>query len=386
MDLNLEFGLYEIALMGSMVLLCAGLTWYYLTTYLCVLKIKNIPVSEHKKPVSVVLSGKNQSEALRKNLAFWLGQKYPDFEVIVVFENTDEEVAELLTDYARRYPRLKLINANQSINFFDEQKFSLSIGVKSALHDIVILTQARFRPASEHCLDYIQSAFDKDTKVVVGSVRFNQGGGICSFADFLEFEQNCQSLSAIAHGTPLTARRDLIAYDKDYFLEHRGYADSYALDSGSFDKLYPLIRHRKELNMQLHPGSEAHYAYPHSLSHALRTERQYKNTLNSIHRPAKLWISALHWMNLAFFTLLILGFIQFFSQGLPQIGKGISLWFSIFLLLALCKFTLQAILTQKVFRKAHQGVIWFMLPLYEILYLPLCLSLKVGIGKKHKGR
>lgn len=382
MYFNLTFGYSEIALLCGILLLCAGLSWYYFQSYLPVSRIRPAEISDTKKPVSIVLSGKNQSEALRKNLVFWLEQKYPDFEVVVVYENSDEEVSDLLSDLSRRYKHLKLIHANQSINFFDEQKFSLSIGVKSAEHDMVILTHARFRPTSEHCIDYLQSAFGKDTKVVVGTARSSLIQKICSLTGFLEFEQTTRYLSAITSGQPLTARRDLIAYDKDFFLEHHGYTDTYALDSGSFDKLYPLIRHKKELSIQIHPGSEVQYSYPFSLTDAVRSEQQYKNTLQSIHHPSKLIFTASHWMNLFFFGFLAWGIIHFFQTCFSKISQEIPLWFTIFFLLVAVKYTIQSVLIQKAARKLQYGQLWFMLPMYEILYLPLCFSLKIGAGRK----
>ena len=132
MELNYSLQPLEWALLACMAVTAFMLIRFYLMVYSKVYRYKPPQPTQEKHPVSVVLSSKNEYEALKKNLLFWLEQKYPDFEVVVVYEETDEDVSQLLKEFERRYDKLVIINTNQSINFFDEQKFSLSIGTKSA--------------------------------------------------------------------------------------------------------------------------------------------------------------------------------------------------------------------------------------------------------------
>lgn len=383
MDIDLQIGFWEIFILCGLFVFSAGLVIYYLTTYRPVFRYTPPSLNEEKKPVSIILSGKNQYEPLKKNLTFWLEQKYPRFEIVVIYETADEDVTALLRDFARRYDKLKLINANQSINFFDEQKFSLSIGVKSAENEIVILTNARFRPTNENCIDYIQSAFSPDTKMVIGHPVFRTGGRLCSFASYIRLEETLQYISSAIKGKPLTARRELVAYRKSFFLEHRGYSDTYALNSGPFDKLHPHLRSSKEIGIQTHPESEARYTYPYTLGETLKAERQYRNIIASEKIPASSRFALYRWMTFFYFLFLAGGIFWFFKTDSDFSLERIPVWIPVFLFIFLIKFIFQAVWMQKASNSLRNGLLWCFLPFYEILYLPLQVIL---IGGKNRGR
>ena len=384
MDFYYQLDIWEWLLSAGLLITAVLLVRFYLCAYVAVARfIPPVPQNE-KKPVSVILSGKNQYEKLKKNLTFWLEQKYPDFEVIVVYENTDEDVAGLLREFARRYDKLKLINANQSINFFDEQKFSLSIGVKSALNEYVILSDPRFRPTGEHCIDYIQAAFTPKTKVVIGHpVYTEKKGGICSFLNYRLVETAMQYIGFAIKGKPFAGHHALIAYRKDFFLEHQGYSDIYALNSGMFDRILPHIGKDDVVSVQLAPESEVRYTDRFDLASVLRFERQYLNTLYSEPSSVKREVHIYRWLAPIFYLFLAGGVAYFCYRFLQGAYPQFPLWFVVFAGIVLIKFFLQSIFMQRAANALRAGPLWICLPLYAILYLPLQLALVFG---KQRGK
>ncbi|MDE7071845.1 MAG: hypothetical protein K2O66_00590 [Bacteroidales bacterium] len=384
MELYYRLDLWEWILLGGLFLTAAGLVRFYFNVYARLLKY-TVPVpGEEKKPVSVVISGKNQYEMLKKNLTFWLEQKYPCFEVIVVYENTDEDIASLLQEFARRYDKLKLINANQSINFFDEKKFSLSVGVKSAENEYVILTDPRFRPTSEYCIDYMQAAFGPKTNIVIGHpVNSARKTRICSFSGWRNAENSLQYIGFALKGKAFTGRRTLIAYRKSFFLEHQGYTDTYALNTGVFDRLCPHLSQKEDLALQLAPQAEVRFTDPHGHTGTYRSEKQYLNTLYSQKSSARTEIRLYRWLTPLFF-LFLAGNILYFASGMNQ-GRYplLPVWIIAAGAVALFKFVIQAVVMQKAGNVIRSGLLWLCLPLYEILYLPLQVALCWG---KKRGR
>ncbi len=379
MELYYQLDLWEWILLAGLFLTATGLMRFYIMVYARISKYVAPVPGDEKKPVSVVISGKNQYEMLKKNLTFWLEQQYPDFEVIVVYENTDEDIATLLQEFARRYDRLKLINANQSINFFDEKKFSLSVGVKSAENEYVILTDPSFRPTSEHCIEYMQAAFGPQTNIVVGHpVNSEYKTRICSFSGWRMAENSLQYIGFALAGKAFAGRRTLIAYRKSFFLEHQGYTDTYALNTGVFDRLCPHLSHKEDLALQLSPQAEVRFTGKHGPMETFRSERQYLNTLYSEKSRAKTEIRIYRWLVPLFF-LFLAGNILYFADGLTHDRYPLPpVWIIAAGAITLIKFLIQAITMQKAGNVIRAGLLWLCLPLYEILYLPLQVTLSLG--------
>ncbi|MCK4638851.1 MAG: glycosyltransferase, partial [Bacteroidales bacterium] len=96
--------------------------------------------SARKQPVSIVLSAKNEYYNLEKNLPLILEQDYFDFEVVVVNDSSNDESIDLLNDMSTKYQNLKIVDIKQNLNFFSGKKFPLSLGIKSAKNELILLT------------------------------------------------------------------------------------------------------------------------------------------------------------------------------------------------------------------------------------------------------
>ena len=97
-------------------------------------------------PVSVVLTAHNDAAWLKENLVYLLEQDYPDFEVVVVDYMSHDDtkyVLKLLKDY---YPHLKIVPFKEDVNLFQGKKYPLSIGIKSAKNDILLLADPDCTP------------------------------------------------------------------------------------------------------------------------------------------------------------------------------------------------------------------------------------------------
>ena len=279
MEVRLTFSIWEIGLLLLLLLCFAQTLKFCLGVYARIPKApKNLPGPD-KKPVSVVIPGKSHSEALKKNLESWLQQEYPCFEIVVVYEKSEEETHEILDDLARKFPQLKLVHADLGANFIHEEKFALSLGVRSARYEHVILSSALFRPVSKQSLDFMQAAFKPGIQAVAGLVLPAPGKKTCGFKQFLRVDKRLQYMGFALSGQAFTAERQWVAYRKDFFLDHQGYTQSYALDTGDFDLLAKHVPDPKAVNVQLAPEAGVVPAFPARESF-LQTEKQFQNILS----------------------------------------------------------------------------------------------------------
>ena len=92
------------------------------------------------EPVSVVVCARDAYHHLVELIPALLSQDYPEFEVVVVNDCSDDETEEYLNDLVRHEAKVKPVQLRQHLNFFNGKKYPLSLGIKSASHDLLILT------------------------------------------------------------------------------------------------------------------------------------------------------------------------------------------------------------------------------------------------------
>lgn len=382
MEFRFEPSFWEYMLLAILLLAAIGTFLFQFKIYRIIPLYTPPSPKATKQGVSVILSGKNHYESLKQNLEFWLKQDYPEFEVIVVHERTDEETHHLLESMARKYPMLREVNANQSINFFDEEKFSLSIGVRAARYDCVILTTPVYRPVSSRCIDSMQAAFGNGVNAVIGRVvSQNAPKKICSFRHFLEARRRLEYIGFALQGKAFTAERKLVAYRKNFFLEHQGYTGSYAIETGEFDLLAKHIKASGNVCVQI--AAEATVIPVTALPvTAVKAEKAYQNILSCQQTPASGIIRAYHILNSLILITFLAGCILFGFQ-IGQTGtESFPGWFCYFLGIGVLHFGYQAFSMQKAGNKLQSGLFWFAIPVYGFLYISLLFALIARIKRR----
>ena len=156
---------------------------------------KRPKLDEELEPVSVVICARNAYEYLTELIPALLSQDYPDFEIVVVNDCSDDETEEYLKEITRQEPRVKPVQMKQHLNFFYGKKFPLSMGIKSAQNDLIILTECSCMPTNDKWLRSVVNCYGNNTEVVIGYspyvqkkafstslsalMRFSKGYSIC---------------------------------------------------------------------------------------------------------------------------------------------------------------------------------------------------------------
>src|SRR4030043_122660 len=146
--------------------------FYYLYFYLAVFIYRHPDPEQEKKPVSVIICARNELVNLRSFLTSVLEQDYPDYEVIVVNDCSEDNSYDVLGEYLQKYPHLRISNVNKDPKFTHNKKFAQFIGIKAARNDILLFTDADCHPESDKWIAGMASRFDEKTDFVLG-----YGGG-----------------------------------------------------------------------------------------------------------------------------------------------------------------------------------------------------------------
>lgn len=223
-----------IILLVSFVLLSLYYGLFYLR--IAVYKGKKHVKNTEKPGVSVVLTVKNESEALRDNLAYLLEQDYPNFEVIVIDHVSKDYTRFILKTYKESYPNLKVVEFLQDVNMFQNKKFPLSIGIKSAQNDIILLTECTCMPKSFTWISEMMENYRPDTDFVMGySGVKSEKGLLNAFIQYDNLAYIASSFGFALMGHPYTACGKNLAYRKYFFFEKGGFIKHYHIPNGDDD-------------------------------------------------------------------------------------------------------------------------------------------------------
>ena len=129
-------------------------------------------------PVSVVIAARNESDNLYHFLPRILNQNYPDFEVVVVNHQSIDDSYHVLNALKMHYPnKLKIVEVERSKHLGTGKKFPLSLGIKAALHDHLVFTDADCAPTSDQWLRLMVSKFSDKKELVLGYAPYKMEKG-----------------------------------------------------------------------------------------------------------------------------------------------------------------------------------------------------------------
>lgn len=271
--------------------------------------------------VSVVICAKNEYYNLKRNLPLILEQDHPSFEVVVVNDNSQDDSLELLEEMAREHSNLKIVNLSQDLNFFQGKKFPLSLGIKSASNDILLLTDADCRPSSKDWIKNMSGKFRGENEIVLGYGGYERKRNLINY--IIRYETiwvAIQYLSfSLAGRTYMGVGRNL-AYSKSLFYRNKGFSSHYTVASGDDDLFINSVATRKNVAIEIAHGSHTVSVPKTSFSSWIIQKRRHLTTWKyyrgRFKRLLGLW-SVSQVIFLALFVILLsLGYNVIYIAGL----------------------------------------------------------------------
>ena len=185
----------------------------------------------------MIICSRDEAGNLVKNLPGVLIQQYrTTHEVIVVNDNSFDESKYILEEYQRAYKQLHLIELTQEARFIPGKKYPLSIGIKTAKYEIVLLTDADCVPASEFWLEKMQEGFTNGTEIVLGYGALHKKKGF--FNKLVRWETLHTALQYLSYScaglTYMGVGRNL-SYKKSVFFRHKGFSSHNHVPGGDDD-------------------------------------------------------------------------------------------------------------------------------------------------------
>jgi cellulose synthase/poly-beta-1,6-N-acetylglucosamine synthase-like glycosyltransferase len=207
-------------------------------------------------PVSVIICAKDEAENLRKYLPAVLEQDYPDYEVVVVNDCSEDETADLLLQFQEEYSHLKVTTIRKDPKFTHGKKLALTIGIKAATSELLLLTDADCEPASKDWIRYMTRHYEEGAEMVAGAgLYFKEKGLLNLLIRFDTLFIFMQYAGMARSKRPYMGVGRNLSYRKEIFFRNRGFARHLHLRSGDDDLFVSENAVAGKMFIENHPSS-----------------------------------------------------------------------------------------------------------------------------------
>ena len=216
------------------------MAWYYLRWFTAAGSRKYLKREQQRAtaqmPVSIIVCAHNEAANLRKNLPELLRQDYPVFELIVVDDGSWDDTASYLRTVAAEFPQVKLCTIDRDRVKNPGKKLAITLGIKAASYEHILLVDADCTPASSHWLSKMAAAFQQNHSLVIGFSPYRKQSGLLNL--FIRFETlmtGMQYLSMALKGRAYMGVGRNLGYTKTQFFQVKGFASNHHLPAGDDD-------------------------------------------------------------------------------------------------------------------------------------------------------
>ena len=217
---------------------------------------QNKIISPELPPVSVIICARNEDTNLKKNLPKILAQDYPQFEVIVVDDNSEDGTTEYLFFLSQKEPRLKRVKVGNTNPMMAGKKFPLTLGLKGASYEHVILTDADCYPASNNWLKEIVKGYSNQKEIVLGYGAYEKAPGfINKVIRYETFQAALNYLSFALAKFPYMGVGRNLSYKKHLFFESGGFFEHREIQSGDDDLFINKVATKRNTSIIISPDS-----------------------------------------------------------------------------------------------------------------------------------
>lgn len=276
---------------------------------------------DHEKnyPVSVIICAKNELHNLKRNLPLILEQDYTDFEVVLVDDCSDDDSDFYLKKLSEQHPRLNVVTIKENVNFFSGKKFALAVGIKSAKHDRVLLTDADCTPKSRRWIFEMQKNFSDKKQIVLGYSGYEKRKGFLNkMIRYDTIFTAMQYLSwSLSGATYMGVGRNL-AYNKELFFKNKGFTSHYQIASGDDDLFINQVAKNNNACIEIIPESQTFSSPKTNFSGWFRQKKRHFTTSSLYKLKHKIMLGLFPASNLLFYAALVfllIALMNKFSSG-----------------------------------------------------------------------
>ena len=185
--------------------------------------------------ITVLLVSNGDHVALDEHLPIYLTQDYaPGYDVVVVSEKADAETDNVLKRYANN-ERLYSTFVPESSRYMSKNKLAITLGVKAAKNDWIVLTDPRCKPMGSDWLSSLSQSLADHDSIVLGYVNYSEESK--PYHRFEQMHTALYLLRAAQRGEAYRTNCPLVAFKKKDFMENNGFVEHLRYSIGEYEFL-----------------------------------------------------------------------------------------------------------------------------------------------------
>lgn len=242
---------------------CAIQLFYYLFYFLrlAIYKNKSIGITPTQF-FSIIICARNEEKNIGANIESWMQQQYHDehnmpmYEVLLVDDNSDDNSAYLYNDLKIKYDHLKILQLRQEAKGIKGKKFPLSMGIKEAKYDNLLLTDADCKPNSNMWLLEMANSYKINTEIVLGYSGYEKKTGFLNkWIRWETLHTAIQYLSYALAGQPYMGVGRNLSYLRPVFNANKGFSSHNHILSGDDDLFINKVANAKNTTICINPNA-----------------------------------------------------------------------------------------------------------------------------------
>lgn len=335
---------------------------------------KGLPSKTDKNtyPLSVIICARNESDNLSKNLPHILNQEYPKFEVIVVNDRSYDDSEHILDAFVKTHKNFRYINIDREAKVAPGKKFALTVGIKGAQYDRVLLTDADCLPSGKNWLKSMSEGYTQSPNIVIGFSPYQRRRGLLN--RLIRFESTVvglQYLSCAKAGVPYMGVGRNLGYHKDLFNDVSGFKSHYSIASGDDDLFVQEVA--KKSNTTVIFNNDAHIkTHPKTTWKGWWNQKMRHYTTSGRYKVFHKLVLAIYPMT--WFALAICFAILLFNKDWWIISSAY------FALVCITKWVVWGI----AFAKLQARDLIVLIPIYELIINIITPMIFIATGETHK--
>lgn len=270
--------------------------------------------------VSVIVYSEDDAENLEILLPQILEQEYNgQFEVIVVNDGAVSSTKDVIARLERIYPNLYMTFTPLESRSLSRKKLAVTLGIKAARYEIVVLTMGNSRIESKTWLSSMCRHFLSGKEVVIGYATprfpYDAPNPWKRLHSFDEVRTAIEYLSWAIAGHPFRGTCGNLAYRRSVFFKNKGFSRALHLKYGDDDVFINEVSNGHNTAVELSTASIVEILEPRPQTAHRNSKLRYGYTAKSLHTFARLFFGS---CSLAWW-LLLCSAVTLSIIGLPSL-------------------------------------------------------------------
>lgn len=222
------------------IIICVVLLLLALLSVLADSFMRRIPATDCNvengrfRPVSIIIIADNSSQELNKHLPAFLSQDYPaGYEVIVVVGKNEDDTDDVLKTFGG-HGNLYTTFVPDSSRYMSRRKLAITLGVKAAKNDLILLTDAECCPDTDKWIQSMAgTCIVNNADMVIGYSNYD--AETKHFRIFERLFREYSFMREAAQGHPYAIAGNNLMIKKSMFMEGKGFQGNLKYLRGEYE-------------------------------------------------------------------------------------------------------------------------------------------------------